>query len=123
MGVDDTAIQLQKDEELRKARQHIEKVWEEFLLAHTRAELFVGAQQRGVRLMVENRADDLLHDPSLTERKFFTDVYHPELDATLTYFGAPYRLYETPARISRRPPLLGEHNAEILQNEIGLAKE
>jgi benzylsuccinate CoA-transferase BbsE subunit len=122
MGVDDMAIQLQKDEELREARQHIEKVWEEFLLAHTREELFVGAQQRGVRLMVENKADDLLRDASLTEREFFTEIYHPELDARLTYFGPPYRLYETPARISRRPPLLGEHNAEILEKELGTAK-
>ena len=32
----------------------------------------------------------------------------------------PYRLSETPWRITRRPPLLGEHNAEVYTEWLGL---
>ena len=120
--MDEVAERNLTETDSRQLREHIEKVWEEFLLSHTRQELFVGAQERGVRLMVENRADDLLQDPSLKERNFFTDVFHPELETSLTYFGPPYRLSETPVKITRRPPLIGEHNSEIF-HELGLIEE
>jgi benzylsuccinate CoA-transferase BbsE subunit len=120
--MDEVAERNLTDTNLRQLREHIEKVWEEFLLSHTRQELFVGAQERGVRLMVENRADDLLKDPALKERNFFTDVFYPELGTTLPHFGPPYRLSETPVKITRRPPLIGEHNTEIFQQGLGLTR-
>ena len=53
-------------------------------------------------------------NPQLTARGFFVPVRHDELGATLTYPGAPYVFSRTPWRIRRRPPLLGEHNEEVL---------
>ena len=98
---------------------HIEEVWEAFLKSHTREELFVGAQTRGVRLMPVNDAKSVVEDIGLKEREYFVGVKHPELDETFTYPGAPYRLSETPWKISRRAPLIGEHNTEIYVKELG----
>src|SRR5262249_26451620 len=39
---------------------------------------------------------------------------HPDLGMTLRYPGAPYVLSATPWQLRRRPPRLGEHNAEII---------
>jgi crotonobetainyl-CoA:carnitine CoA-transferase CaiB-like acyl-CoA transferase len=58
--------------------------------------------------------EDLAKNPQLEARKWFQDTAHPELNDTLRYPGPPYRLSETPWRITRRPPLLGEHNHEVL---------
>jgi len=98
---------------------HIDDVWEAFLKTHTREELFVGAQTRGVRLMPVNDAKSVVEDIGLKERKYFVDVSHPELSTIFTYPGAPYRLSETPWRVSRRAPLIGEHNIEIYVEELG----
>ena len=103
--------------------RHIEDVWEAFLMTHTKQELFEGAQSRGVRLMPVNDAKDIVNDIHLNARGYFVDVEHPELGATLKYPGPPFRLSETPWEISRRPPLIGEHNIEIYENELGFSKE
>jgi benzylsuccinate CoA-transferase BbsE subunit len=98
---------------------HIEEVWQAFLYTHTMEELFVGAQTRGVRLMPVNNVKNVVEDIGLKERRYFVDVSHPELDQVFTYPGAPYRISETPWRISRRAPLIGEHNLEIYREELG----
>jgi crotonobetainyl-CoA:carnitine CoA-transferase CaiB-like acyl-CoA transferase len=46
-------------------------------------------------------------------------VKHDHLDATVRYAGPPYRLSETPWTLRRRPPLPGEHNADVF-GELGL---
>jgi crotonobetainyl-CoA:carnitine CoA-transferase CaiB-like acyl-CoA transferase len=106
--------------DIKSALRHIEEVWAAFLMAHTREELFVGAQTRGVRLMAVREAVDIVDNASLKFRNWFVDVDHPELGTTVKYPGQPFGLSETPWRISRRAPLIGEHNGEILEKELGL---
>jgi crotonobetainyl-CoA:carnitine CoA-transferase CaiB-like acyl-CoA transferase len=107
----------------KTALRHVEETWAAFLMAHTREELFVGAQTRGVRLMAVREAKDIVNNASLNFRNWFVDVAHPELGTSVKYPGAPYGLFETPWRISRRAPLLGEHNMEIYEKELGLTSK
>lgn len=109
--------------DLREGMQHVEAVWQAFLMTHTKEELFVGAQTRGIVLMPVNTVKDIVEDIGLQARSYFVDVVHPELGQSLTYPGPPYRLSETPWQISRRAPLIGEHNREIYEGELGLSKE
>jgi len=67
--------------------------------------------------------EDLFEDEHLLDRGFWIDVEHPELGATFKYPGAPYILQKTPWRMVRRAPLIGEHNAEIYEKELGFTKE
>ncbi|MFH1087323.1 MAG: CoA transferase [Chloroflexota bacterium] len=99
---------------------HIQDVWAAWLKTHTREELFAGAQKRGVRLMPVYTAEDVAHEPQLIHRGFFTEVEHPELGAAFKCPGPPYRLAKTPCTMRRRPPLAGEHNLEIYQEEMGI---
>jgi crotonobetainyl-CoA:carnitine CoA-transferase CaiB-like acyl-CoA transferase len=69
--------------------------------------------------MPVNKVNNVVEDIGLKERNYFVEVSHPELERTFTYPGAPYRLSETPWRISRRAPLIGEHNPEIYGKELG----
>ena len=41
----------------------------------------------------------------------------------LTYPGAPVKMTETPWKIHRRAPLIGEHNEEVYLKELGLSRE
>ena len=60
-------------------------------------------------------------DPHLEDREFFVSVEHPELDQEFTYPGAAAIYNGSPWRISRRAPLIGEHNSEILGGELGIS--
>jgi crotonobetainyl-CoA:carnitine CoA-transferase CaiB-like acyl-CoA transferase len=66
--------------------------------------------------------EDLAKNPQLAARQWYRDVQHDHLGASVRYAGPPYRLSETPWSLRRRPPLPGEHNAEVF-GEIGVAAD
>ncbi len=66
---------------------------------------------------------DTLESIQLAAREFWVELEHPELGTTLTYPGAFARTSEKPPKISRRAPLIGEHNREILGRELGIPEE
>ncbi len=101
---------------------HIEAVTARFFLAHTKAWLLEGALKNNVQLYPVSTPEDMLASPQLAARNFWTKLEQPELGGTVTYPGSFLATNETPARISRRAPHIGEHNFEIY-GELGLKKE
>jgi crotonobetainyl-CoA:carnitine CoA-transferase CaiB-like acyl-CoA transferase len=101
---------------------HVDAILSRFFLKHTKAELSEGARRRRIILFPVLTARDLLEHPQLAVRDFFQPLEHPELGETLRYPGAPYRLGETPWRLRRRAPLIGEHNEAIYGGELGLSR-
>jgi crotonobetainyl-CoA:carnitine CoA-transferase CaiB-like acyl-CoA transferase len=87
------------------------------------SELMEGAQLRRIPYAMVRPPERLVDDPQLKERGFFSEVTHPELGRSFQYSGGPFFFTKTPWRISRRPPLLGEHNTEIFTGELGLSPE
>jgi crotonobetainyl-CoA:carnitine CoA-transferase CaiB-like acyl-CoA transferase len=102
---------------------HIDEVLVRFIKNYTKAQLYEEGQRRGLLVAPVNTPKDLLENPQLNHRRWFTPVEHPELATTITYPGPPYRLSETPWRIRRRPPRIGEHNQEVYCGELGLPQE
>lgn len=95
----------------------------DFLLTKTRAELYEAALEKRLLLAPVQTVREIWEDPQLRARRYWEDVEHPELGETITYCGAPVKLSEAPWRIRRRPPLIGEHNEEIYEKELGLSRE
>ncbi len=62
--------------------------------------------------------DEVLAEPHYEERGFWAEIDHPEA-GRLRYPGPPMRPAATPWE-SRRAPLLGEHNALIYCDRLGL---
>jgi crotonobetainyl-CoA:carnitine CoA-transferase CaiB-like acyl-CoA transferase len=85
-----------------------------FFATKTKQQAYTEAQHYRVPLAPVQTARDLVESPQLQARQFFVDVEHPDLGMTLRYPGAPYALSTTPWQLRRRPPRLGEHNAEII---------
>ncbi|MBN1615603.1 MAG: CoA transferase, partial [Deltaproteobacteria bacterium] len=89
----------------------------------TKKQIFEETASRRIMICPAQNAKDLLESPQLEALKFFVDVEHPELGMTVKYPGAYcYEIAGAPWRISRRPPLIGEHNDEIYVKELGLTK-
>ena len=101
--------------------------WENSLIAFfankTKAELYEQALKRRIILYPCSTTKDMVDNIQLKERGFYVDVEHPELGETITYVGAPYKMTETTWRISRRAPLIGEHNREIYEGELGFSEQ
>jgi formyl-CoA transferase len=64
---------------------------------------------------------DLLEDEGLRAEGMIVDVEHPERGRFSTV-GCPFTLSDSPVQINR-PPLLGEHNAEVLEQLLDYEAE
>lgn len=108
----------------RQKEPHVYEVVSNFVQKHGREELFHRNQkQYHVSWAPIYRVEDVFADSQMKVRGFFVEVEHPELGTTVKYPGAPYRHEGTPWRIVRRPPLVGEHNLEVLGEELGYSRE
>lgn len=57
--------------------------------------------------------DQVLEDPQVLHREMVVDLDHPRLGSVKS-IGCPIKLSETPARLDRPAPDLGQHTAEVL---------
>ena len=79
-------------------------------------------QEAGVASAPSLSSEGLFHDPHLKEREVYSPLDHPSIGKDWV-IAPPWRLSETPARIHRHSPLLGEHNEEIFGQMLGLSQE
>ena len=117
------------DPEYRDARVRRDKwhhwmgVVGEFIESHDSLLMYHGAQQRHITWAQVRSPEETLEDLHVQDRGFWAQVEHPEQEKTYIYPGAPYPMPEAPWRISRRPPLVGEHNYEVYCKELGLSRD
>ena len=100
----------------------VEHVVASFFVTKTRQELYQQALSREILLAPVNDPREVSRSFELEGRGFWETVEHPELGEDLTYCGPFAKLSETPMSIKRRAPLIGEHNEEVYQGELGLSK-
>ena len=62
-----------------------------------------------------NDLADVFADPQVLARNMYVEIPHPTL-GSIKQTGLPIKFSLTPGRIDRHPPLLGEHNQEILED-------
>ena len=97
---------------------------EHFFASHTKEELTRGSIDRRILMFPVVTPGDLLVHPQLEARGYFKELRHPELNGTVTHPGV-FVKDQGGERVGlrRRPPLIGEHNREIYQGELGLTLE
>ena len=93
-----------------------------FIASLPAEEVYHAAQDRGFTWGVVRAPEALLDDAHLHDRGFWKEVEHPELGRSFVYPGEAAIYNGSPWRISRRAPLIGEHNIEIFGDELGLSR-
>ena len=65
---------------------------------------------------------DILESAQLAGRNFWTKIEHPELGVSITYPVPLASTTEIPHN-TRCAPLIGEHNTEIYEKELGISPD
>jgi benzylsuccinate CoA-transferase BbsE subunit len=93
-----------------------------FIASLPAEQIYHAAQERGFTWGAVRVPEALLDDAHLHDRGFWKQVGHAELGRRFTYPGEAAIYSDSPWRISRRAPLIGEHNTEIFCDELGLSR-
>jgi crotonobetainyl-CoA:carnitine CoA-transferase CaiB-like acyl-CoA transferase len=95
---------------------------EAFIASLPADEVYHAGQAAGFTWGAVRAPEALLDDAHLQDRAFWKEVAHPELDRAFIYPGEAAIFTGSPWAISRRAPLIGEHNVEVFSGELGLSR-
>ena len=99
----------------------VEPLTVEWLMQHTKQEIYEMALERNVACFPVNTMREVLDSRQYAARDFLVTVDHP-VAGPVRQPGAPADYSGTPWAVRRPAPLLGEHNAEVLGG-LGYADE
>lgn len=82
--------------------------------------LVAEAQRRGAGWAPVYSPREIVECEQLTQREYWVRVHHDDLGESFIYPGAPFRLSKTPWKQRGRAPKVGEHNAQVYGELLGL---
>ncbi|MDY6908184.1 MAG: CoA transferase [Chloroflexota bacterium] len=101
-------------------QEEIDRHLEEWTRERSPYEVMALLQGAGVAAFPSFDSRGLSQDPHLEARGIFTEMEHPVMGSRVVV--APHwKMSETPARIDRPAPLLGEHNGYVLGELLGMS--
>lgn len=101
-----------------KNKDHIEARMSEIFREHPRSHWLPRLREMRVPCAPVNSIEDALRDPHLMARNMIVDVAHPE-GGSVKQAGNPIKLSEGGSETFSPPPLVGQHNAEVLSGLLG----
>ena len=99
--------------------ERLKLIVEDFTKTKTKEELFQNALDRGLLVAPVTTIDEVVESEQLESRQYWTAVDHEEMGKAFAYPGPFAKFSEQPIDYKRRPPKIGEHNAEVY-GELGL---
>ncbi len=91
----------------------------EWTMEHGKREIMDRCQAEGVPVTAVFTVAEAAEHPHLAARGYLTELHHPVL-GTVRDLGAPFQLPASPGGPTRPAPLLGQHNAEVYGERLGL---
>lgn len=98
-----------------KYREELEGILDPLFKEKTTQEWMECFTENDIPVTGVNDMEKIFKSEQLAFREMLQSIDHPSIGA-LKQIGIPMKFERTPGRIHRHPPLLGEHNREILQD-------
>ncbi len=92
---------------------------EEWTMQHTKMEIMDKCQAAGCPITAVFTIEEAAKQEHLEVRNYFVELEHSQL-GTVKDLGAPFKLHGSPGNPSAPAPLLGQHNAEVFSEVLGL---
>jgi len=105
-----------------KNRTKLDELIGKWTINYTHYEVMELLQRCGVAAMPSFSAEEILSDRHVKARGLINEVQHPVLGKKVV-INPSWKHSETPARIHKASPLLGEHNEEVFGELLGMSKE
>ncbi len=105
-----------------KNRHEIDKKISEWTVNFEHVELMKILQEAGVAAMPSFDAEEILENPHTKARGLFTTVEHPKIGEQVV-MGPAWKFSETPAKVTKAGPLMGENNEEIFCDLLKMPKD
>lgn len=99
----------------------VHSIIQNFCLRYTKEELYEEGQRRHIGVSPVNTPVEFMESAHTKARRIFLEMEHPVIGRYL-HFGPVPRLSETPGRVTRTAPLVGQHNEEVYCGELGFTK-
>jgi crotonobetainyl-CoA:carnitine CoA-transferase CaiB-like acyl-CoA transferase len=112
--------------ETLQGRKRNEDALEQYVAAWTKdytpEEVMTMMQEQGVAAGAVHPTSGLYEDPQLKHRGFFVELHHSGIGPH-HYDGFTFHLSKTPGEIRMPAPCLGEHNAYVYKEILGLSDD
>jgi benzylsuccinate CoA-transferase BbsE subunit len=103
--------------------EHWENLFIPFFIKHTKEELYAEALAKAMLMAPAYNAQEILNYKQLFARNFWVQVEYPELQKAIIHPGAFCKMSESPIMSPQAAPGIGEHNAEIYVQILGLSTQ
>ena len=102
-------------------KDRVDKMVEEWTMQHTKHEVMRILGEGGIPCGAVLNAEDIHNDPHLQERGMITTMRHP-VRGSFKVPSFPVLLDDSPVEM-KPAPLLGQHNAEVYSELLGLSED
>lgn len=106
----------------RKYADEIDERLAPWLMSHTKEEIFSLCREAHVPFAPVYTVAEEVNQPHLNERGVFVEVEHPA-GGKLKFPGRPFLMSDTPWRMQRPAPMLGEHNEQIYCDRLKYSRD
>jgi formyl-CoA transferase len=93
-------------------RAALQIILSEIFASNTTKHFVAAIREVNVPVSAVRSVPEVLNDPQVRAREMVVSVEHPSI-GEVRLLGIPFKFSDTPARVTRHPPLLGEHSAEV----------
>ena len=92
----------------------------EWTVNYTHYEVTEILQKAGVAAIPSFSNEEIFSDPHFKARELAVEVEHPSMGKQVV-LGPPWRLSETPARVTKSAPTIGENNEHVFGEILGMS--
>jgi len=100
-------------------QDELDRLITEWTVNYTHYEVTDMLQKAGVAAMPSLSNQEILSDPHFQERKLAVEVVHPVMGKQVV-LGAPWKLSETPAKVIKASPVMGENSEYVFGELLGI---
>jgi benzylsuccinate CoA-transferase BbsE subunit len=92
-------------------------------LKHTKKEIMARTLTTDIQAWILSTPVDVLENPNLKERNFWSDLEHGKSEVRLDYPGHYFLSNQTDTTLKYPAPLVGEHNTEVFTEMLGFTSD